>query len=177
MLEGLSVRNTAKTIGISPTTAYTWRKKVLALLEQHAHMLLPSLNQIVEKTTRQVKPSRKGLPSTKTISVNSQTLQFEKDRLNNAFVRIFLSSHESNRPHFPKNSKQLVQGTASPADRILYHNDNVMQLEKDFSAMYRKMRGVAQPYLYRYALWQCFLHRLEPMKTKHKLINLLKFCL
>ncbi|WHX49399.1 hypothetical protein QNH46_01525 [Paenibacillus woosongensis] len=186
MLDGVSIRNTATDLGVSPTTIHSWRQAVLQYIEKNMHLIqgeLPSTG-ITETATREFKPSRKGLPTHQTIPKTTQTIQFHCDRQNH--WRVSLTSANT-----LKSRKQMIQGETqvhvnetsatcrptSPADRLLFHTRNVQRLDKQFSAMYRNMRGVAQPNLLRYALWQCLLVQLSRLNTKEKLSTLLSICL
>jgi transposase-like protein len=181
MLDGLSIRETAKVMGISPTTAHAWRKKVLALLERHEQQLLEPRNEIVEQSSRVIKPSGKGLSKKKIVTDTPQTLLFEKGRQNQVFVRLLDTSLKEGRrvakANIQINGTDIDLCTGSPANRILYHCENVKQLDQEFAEMYQRMRGVAQPYLHRYAIWHCVRHRLKPMESKQKLLGFLTLCL
>lgn len=186
MLNEVSIRQTATDLGVSPTTVNSWRKVVLHYIEKNMHLVQAERlsTDITETSTREFKPSRKGLPNYRNIPKTTQVIQFDCDRQNH--WRVSLSSAGT-----LKSRKQMIKGeayvlvngssaprrTTSPADRLLLHTRNVRQLDEQFAAMYRRMRGVAQPNLLKYALWQCLLMQLNRLTMKGRLHTLLFLCL
>ncbi len=186
MLNGISIRKTATDLGVSPTTIHSWRKTVLHYIEKNIHLVRRELHSsdIIESSTREFKPSRKGLPAGRTIPKTTQVLQFHCNRLNH--WEVLLTSANTLKPrkemikgesHVLVNRVPAPQRLTAPADRLLHHTRNVRQLDEGFAAMYRRMRGVAQPNLFKYALWHCLLMQLNRLNTKEKIHELLFLCL
>lgn len=186
MLNGISIRKTAADLGVSPATINSWRQAVLRYIEKNLHLVQAEQlsTDITETSTREFKPSRKGVPNHCTIPKTTQVIQFHCDRQNHWRVSFSVAGILKSRKQMIKGeSLVLVNGAsaphrlASPADRILLHTRNVRQLDNEFAAMYRRMRGVAQPNLLKYALWQCLLMQLNRLNTKEKIHALLFLCL
>ncbi|TBL76118.1 IS1 family transposase [Paenibacillus thalictri] len=186
MLNGISIRKTATDLGISPTTAHTWRHAILRYIEKNKETFIEILSneEIIESSTSEFKPSRKGLPRHLDIPSNTQVLQFQCNR-QKQFYLTYLSEGAIK----PKN--QLIKGKmsvelagtpintlqTSSADRLLHHSRHVTELNQQFADAYQRMRGVAQPYLLKYALWYCLCAKLSGLNPKERLHSLLLLCL
>jgi transposase-like protein len=186
MLDGKSIRQCAQEVGISPTTAHSWRKKILTHLLEHLND--PQLSGIVEYTEHTVKISNKGQKTAHPpLPKQKVTVVFCKSRLGGVYIgrgedwkrsRISHSSgtlwhtHLTDPTHLP-----LPEKLHRPrAENTLLHTDHVMQIADAFSRHYRKMRGVATVYLHHYAVWHRFLEQVNGSTVKEKLGRLLRLC-
>ncbi|CAG7636009.1 hypothetical protein PAESOLCIP111_03729 [Paenibacillus solanacearum] len=186
MFNEISIRKTAGDLGISPTTVHSWRHAVLRYIEKNKQAFIETFSndEIVELSTSEFKSSRKGLPRHQEVPANTQVLQFQCNRENQFDV-----SHLSDGAIKPKNNlikgelsielagKSVNDMPASSADRLLHHNRHVLQLGRQFADAYQQMRGVAQPYLFQYALWHCLRAKLSRLNPKERLHSLLLLCL
>ncbi|WP_435923410.1 transposase [Paenibacillus sp. DYY-L-2] len=186
MLNGETIRKTATDLGVSPTTINSWRQAVLRYIEKNMHLIQEITPQatIIETSTSEFKPSRKGLPKHCMIPETTQVLQFQCDRLN--FRTANLKSSDILKPlnRMIKGENCVrINGTESnihpntTALRLVTHTRNVSKLDEEFARVYRRMRGVAQPNLLRYALWQCLLDQLNRLNSTERLHTLFFLCL
>lgn len=159
---------------------------VLHYIEKNRQAFMEKLpsEEIIEASINEFKSSRKGLPAHREVPASTQVIQFECNR-QNQFYLILLSEGAI------KSTKQLIKGQSSvyftgtsadsrktsPADRLLYHSRHAQELDEQFSAAYQHMRGVAQPYLFRYALWHCLRAQLIRLNPKERLHSLLLLCI
>lgn len=187
MLEGASIRKIAAYLSISPTTVNSWRQSVLRYIEKSMEKFMNTLytEEIIEVSVREFKPSRKGLSIQRCqVPNHTQVVQFHCDRRNHFHVTLHSEAGIKPRTQMIKgNTYVYLAGTlvtacmTSPADRLLYHSENVKKLDEHFAASYRRMRGVSQPNLIRYALWQCLLSHLNRLHSKERLQSLLLLCI
>ncbi len=194
MFEGLPLRTMAKAMGISKTTALSWRHKVLHMISK----LHPQLNSgVIEIMEVPVKPSRKGLPR----KSRSESTVAAPDRLivaHNRDGHVFLGTEDQlsdltkryltddSLPAWAPRNAVSVQLDRSKADQQssislklkLMHTRNVQLLSKEFHKMHStSMRGVATRNLCRYAAWQQYLSNTKSQKPIARLRNLLHSCL
>lgn len=186
MLSGETIRKTAADLGVSPTTINSWRQAVLRYIEKNMHLIQekPPQASIIETSTSEFKPSRKGLPEYRPIPKTTQVLQFHCDRSN--YRTAILTSSDILKP-----LNKMIRGETcvringaqsnihpnTTARRQIAHSRNVSHLDEQFSMMYRQMRGVAQPNLLKYALWHCLLVQLNRLNSRERLHTLLFLCL
>ncbi|TJY42233.1 IS1 family transposase [Cohnella pontilimi] len=165
MLDGKSIRQSAKEIGISPTTAHAWRKKILSHI---SNKMTTSLSGIVEYTELSVKTSKKGQKTGRSsVPRQKETLVFCISRSGKVYVglgaqfvqnsvlrreRIFWCTDLTN----PTMLSMQQMPAFSRAELKLLRTEHVKAIAKRFVNRYADMRGVASRYLPQYAAWHQF---------------------
>jgi|GEM_PF-1634279 transposase-like protein len=184
LLDGKSVREIAKDVGISPTTAQAWRRKLLSHLAERTS---PTLKGIVEYTELSVKTSSKGQKTGHSPgSGQRETVVFCKSRSGGVYVghgRQWNRHREWSREeilwHTDLPKPALMPENASPtfpvcgAQRRLLHARRAAELAEQFSEMYAKMRGTATRYLPLYAAWHQFQDQNRHVAPRDKILRLL----
>lgn len=186
MLEGWPVRKIAEALHISPTTAHTWRHLVFGYVEKNSALFLDKLSlcdSITETSVREMKPSRKGLPEQVPTPSGTQTVQFQCDRHGHIAAELTSSDQRKHKKSYIKgqtslhiNGQPAHQSPHSRSDTLLHHSHNVQRLDASFADSYRRMRGVAQPYLYRYVLWHCYVTRMNRLIESERLRSIQLIC-
>ncbi|MFC4599922.1 hypothetical protein [Cohnella hongkongensis] len=194
MLEGLPLRKIADVMGMSKTTALSWRHKVLHAISK----LHPQLNSgVIEVMEIPVKPSRKGLPRKN----RSKSTAAAPDRLivaHNRDGHVFLGTKDQlsrlteryltddslpawtlhNAVSIQLNCSKAAQQSSISIRLQLLHTRNVQLLSEEFHSMHStSMRGVATRNLSHYAAWQQYLSNTKSQKPIARLRNLLHVCL
>ncbi|RAU92831.1 IS1 family transposase [Paenibacillus sp. YN15] len=190
MLEGLSIRECARKVGISPTTSTAWRHKILDKL-----MEMPSenLEGIIEVHQYTPLPTRKG-QSRKTSNtpgpVSPPVVIMAIDRRKQAFVgtcdeflRLYISEHDHVARQwvasFETSLDQIPIPVNNPPRSIAFQEllnspNQVHSLAKEYVDMTcHRMRGVAAHNQKRYAAWQRFLRSTAGLRPRDRLDKML----
>jgi len=173
ILEGMTIRESAREVGISPTTAQAWRKKIMSHLMEHVYS---ALTGIVEYAEVKVNPSNKGQKKAgPDVVTHKNTVVFCKSRKGEVFI-----GDKAEWDRLPKDGLTVIGNPATScsvgfrAERILFHSRNVAPIRDQFAKHYARMRGVAGRYLRQYAVLYQFLIQTEGVTTKERLIRLLR---
>lgn len=207
MLEGNSIRETAKSLGVSPTTVHRWRHLVLKFIEKYMFTYIEELlemkdrsnkldDSFTESSYREINPCHKGLRQ-KQVPTRTTLVEFQYKRLGYYFIRtrqlsvlkpasVLVRTVHDLHSATTSIASQLTavehveakQSRFSSADfRLLHHCDHAQKLHTDFNEMYKRMRGVAQPYLNGYLQWHSFLAKIRIFKNMEQLKAVLFACI
>lgn len=160
MIEGQSLRKTAKETGISLSTAFIWRHKFLRTAQKnkqatnsHKTILSSITTKYSEKGNRNWKSSKKHKPVTSLLAfdslktINLKVLYTERDKIHALFDfdKASATVKDNSLPNLLKNSKESTSSNKALSLSNSYNQQILVWM--------KKFRGVATKYLSNYWAW------------------------
>ncbi|QJC50407.1 hypothetical protein HGI30_01575 [Paenibacillus albicereus] len=183
LLNEASLKDIVCSLGISRTTAVSWKNLILQkVAERSARWVKPpdGKSKDIQVSVRHLRPSRKGQRPKPQAERFISTLQIKCDSTGAFQASLSMDQPYRTQKDLPFGDQWMEGEGAAPipgTTRLLRHTDQAVEIQHSFDRHYARMRGVAQNNLSLYLTWHGVRLVLGQFKRQVAIQEIILACL